>query len=112
MNGAKIVYSNETLVPEITERDKCCICGKVLFINGKRQTNCSYWFGAMKKYVQKNGWYGDGSMGDVLLCKDCYKEENKYKVMDALWERTYKNRIPTKTLDIGVDRFQKHRYNK
>lgn len=80
-------------ISEIDDQEKCCICNKVLFINGKRQVNCSYWYGAMKKYINKNGWYGDGGMGGIKICLDCYKEENKYKIMDKLWEKTYKHRI-------------------
>ena len=40
---------------KITDNDKCCICGKVLFINGKRQTNLCYHLGLNREQVLKNG---------------------------------------------------------
>ena len=38
---------------EITDNDKCCICGKILFINGKRQTNLCYHLGLSRERILK-----------------------------------------------------------
>lgn len=66
---------------------KCCLCGKELFeTNGKRLTNLCFFLAVGKREIKDNGWYGDGSMGAVHICKDCFSEEKKNKLINALWK--------------------------
>ena len=41
-------------VERITDDDKCCICGKVLFIDGERQTELCYHLGLSRKRILKD----------------------------------------------------------
>ena len=66
--------------------DNCCICGKVLFINGKRQTNLCYQLGLCRKRILKDGSYADGSDSRVFLCKSCFSRNNNEKIMKNLWK--------------------------
>lgn len=76
----------EDINKEITDNDKCCICGKVLFINGKRQTNLCYHLGLNREQVLKNGWYGGGSECGVHICKSCFSRNNNELIMRAIWK--------------------------
>lgn len=64
----------------------CCICNKVLFIDGKRQTNLCYQIGIVRKRILKNGNYSDGSECGVYLCKSCFSRGNNELIMKALWK--------------------------
>ena len=71
---------------EVTDNDKCCICGKVLFINGKRQTNLCYHLGLQRKLIRKNNNYTDCSECHVLICKSCFSRNNNELMMRAIWK--------------------------
>lgn len=71
---------------EITDNDKCCICGKVLFINGKRQTNLCYHLGLSRKCILKDGCYADSSECSALICKSCFSRNNNELIMRAIWK--------------------------
>ena len=66
------------------ERDKCCVCGKVLFIDGKRQTSLCYHLGLSRKQILPDGQYCDGSDSRVFICKSCLVSENNEVIMSAL----------------------------
>ena len=70
----------------ITDNDKCCICEKVLFINGDRQTDLCYQLGLQRKRILKDGSYADGSDSRVFICKSCFSRNNNEKIMKALWK--------------------------
>lgn len=74
------------MTEEITDNDKCCICGKVLFINGKRQTNLCYQLGLIRKRIIEDGRYADGSECAVLICKSCFSRKNNELIMRAIWK--------------------------
>ena len=76
----------EDINKEITDNDKCCICGKVLFINGKRQTNLCYLLGLSRKRILKDGCYADVSESGVFICKTCFSRKNNEKIMEILWK--------------------------
>ena len=65
--------------------DKCCICGKVLFINGKRQKKLCYQVGLIHKKILDNGCYADGSEAYAYICKSCFTRENNNLIMETLW---------------------------
>ena len=66
---------------------KCCICGKDLFTEkGERLTNLCYYLALGKREIKSNGWYGDGSMGAVHICKDCFSEKTKNELINALFK--------------------------
>lgn len=73
------------MTEEITDNDKCCICGKVLFINGIRQTNLCYHLGLSRKRITKDG-YADNSECAVLICKSCFSRKNNELIMRAIWK--------------------------
>lgn len=66
--------------------DNCAVCGKLLFQNGKRLTNLCYFIGAGQRKINDNGWYADGTLGSVHICKECFSEKNKKKMIDALFK--------------------------
>ena len=70
----------------MTDNDKCCICGKVLFIDGKRQTELCYHIGLSRKRILKDGCYADGSECAVLICESCFSRNNNELIMRAIWE--------------------------
>ena len=74
------------MTEEVTDNDKCCICGKVLFINGKRQTNLCYHLGLSRERILKNGWYGGNSECGVFICKSCFSRNNNELIMRAIWK--------------------------
>lgn len=74
------------MTEEITDKDKCCICKKVLFINGERQTYLCYHLGLSRKRILKNGWYADCSECAVLICKSCFNKKNNEAIMRAIWK--------------------------
>lgn len=76
----------EDINKEITDNDKCCICGKVLFIKGKRQTNLCYQLGLSRKRIIEDGRYTDGSECAVLICKSCFSRNNNERIMRAIWK--------------------------
>lgn len=76
----------EEINKEITDNDKCCICGKVLFINGKRQINLCYHLGLSRERILKNGWYGGNSESGVFICKSCFSRNNNELIMSAIWK--------------------------
>lgn len=67
--------------------DNCAVCGKPLFQNEKRLTNQCYYIGAGQRGVNDNGWYADGTLGGVHICKECFTEKNKEKMIDTLFEK-------------------------
>lgn len=73
-------------VGRITDDDKCCICGKVLFIDGERQTNLCYHLGLQRKLVLKDGRYADSSECAVLICKSCFVWNNNEIIMSEIWK--------------------------
>lgn len=74
-------------VGKITDRDKCCVCGKVLFIDGERQTDLCYHLGLSSKRVLRDGSYADNSKCSVLICQSCFNRDNNQVVMGAIWKR-------------------------
>lgn len=64
----------------------CCICGKVLFIDGKRQTNLCYQIGIMRKRILENGNYADDSDCCAYICKSCFSRNNNDLIMKELWK--------------------------
>lgn len=71
---------------EVTDNDKCCICKKVLFINGERQDDLCYHLGLSRKRILKDGCYADGSECAVLICKSCFSRNNNELIMRAIWK--------------------------
>lgn len=65
---------------------KCCVCGKVLFVSGERQTNLCYQIGIMRKRILENGDYADGSECSAHICKSCFSRGNNDLIMKALWK--------------------------
>lgn len=70
----------------MTDNDKCCICGKVLFIDGERQTELCYHIGLSRKRILKDGCYADGSECAILICKSCLSRNNNEAIMSAIWK--------------------------
>lgn len=77
---------DKRMTEEITDNDKCCVCGKVLFINGERQTNLCYHLGLTRELIKKNGWYGGGSESGVYICKSCFNKKNNELIMGVIWK--------------------------
>lgn len=73
-------------VGRITNRDKCCVCDKVLFIDGERQTDLCYHLGLSRKRILKDGCYADGSECAVLICESCFSRNNNEAIMSAIWK--------------------------
>ena len=71
---------------EREEIDKCCICGKVLFINGIRQKKLCYQLGLINKKILDDGCYADGYDSRVYICKSCFSRNNNEQIMEALWK--------------------------
>lgn len=69
-----------------TNNDKCCICGKVLFINGERQTNLCYRFGLLREFIKENGWCSVEIDSEVFICKSCFSRNNNESIMRAIWK--------------------------
>lgn len=69
-----------------SNNDNCCICGKVLFIQGKRQTDLCYQIGIVRKRILKNGNYADGSECCSYICKSCFCRNNNELIMKTLWK--------------------------
>ena len=65
---------------------KCCICDKVLFIDGKRQSKLCYQIGLIYKRILDDGCYADGSDARVYICKSCFSRSNNEQIMKALWK--------------------------
>ena len=76
----------EDINKEITDNDKCCICGKVLFINGKRQSDLCYHLGLSRKRIIEVDRYADNSECAVLICKSCFSRNNNELIMRAIWK--------------------------
>lgn len=68
------------------ETDNCCICGKTLFIDGKRQTDLCYEFFVVRKRILPDGRYSDGSDSAAAVCKSCFTRRNNEGIMQALWK--------------------------
>lgn len=66
--------------------DNCCICGKKLFIDGKRQTDLCYGFYVVRKRILDNGNYADGTECGAYVCKSCFSRNNNDLIMKALWK--------------------------
>lgn len=91
------------MTEEVTDNDKCCACGKVLFIDGERQTELCYHLGLSRKRILKDGSYADGSECAVLICKSCFSRANNEVIMSAIWkgyERTKRIRSMRETNGI------------
>lgn len=68
------------------KKDCCCICNKILFINGKRQTDLCYEIGIMRKRILNDGQYSDGFDCCAYICKSCFSRHNNELIMKALWK--------------------------
>lgn len=71
---------------EVPDKDKCCICKKVLFINGERQDDLCYHLGLSRKRIVEDGRYADGSECAVLICKSCFNKKNNELIMSGIWK--------------------------
>lgn len=69
--------------------DNCTMCGKQLFQNGIRLTKLCYYIGAGYRRINDNGWYADGTLGGVHICKECFTENNKEKIIDILFGKIF-----------------------
>lgn len=67
----------------------CVICGKLLFQNGKRLTKLCYYIGAGYRKIDDNGWYADGTLGGVHICKECFTEKSKEKITAVLFGKIF-----------------------
>ena len=68
----------------------CIVCGKQLFQNGVRLTKLCYYIGAgYRKIDDKYCWYADGTLGGVHICKECFTEKNKQKIIDVLFGKIF-----------------------
>lgn len=74
------------MTEEVTDDDKCCICGKALFIDGERQTDLCYHLGLSRKRILKDGCYADDSECAVLICESCFSKNNNELIMRAIWK--------------------------
>lgn len=70
----------------MTSNYHCCICDKLLFVNGERQTNLCYQLGLQRKSVLEDGSYADSSDSSVFICKSCFSRNNNEGIMKALWK--------------------------
>ena len=84
----------------------CCVCGKVLFINGDRQDDLCYQFYLMKKKADKvTGRYTDIGDSRVFVCKDCFDRKHKTKIMNELFsehDREEKIRARSESMSEGT----------
>lgn len=69
--------------------DYCAICGKRLFRNGKRLTKLCYYIGVGQLKIDDNGCHADGTLGGVHICKECFTEKNKEKIIDILFGKIF-----------------------
>lgn len=75
------------MTDKATNNDKCCICGKVLFLNGERQTNLCYRFVLQRELIKENGCYDEENDSEVFVCKSCFSRNNNESIMRAIWKR-------------------------
>ena len=64
----------------------CCVCGKVLFINGDRQDDLCYQLCLVKKKADKvTKRYTDSGDSQVFGCMYCFDRKHKIKIMNELF---------------------------
>lgn len=69
--------------------DYCIVCGKQLFKYGVRLTKLCYFVRAGYHSANDNDWYADGTLGGVTICKECFSERNKEKIIDVLFGKIF-----------------------
>ena len=67
----------------------CAICGKPLLQHGIRLEKLYYNIGAGFHKINDDGVYIDGTLGWDYICKDCFTEKNKEKIVDILFGKIF-----------------------
>lgn len=83
--------------------DVCAVCDKQLFQNGKRLTKLCYYIGVGQRKINDNGWYADGTLGGVHICKKCFSEKNKKKMINALFGKIIHSRENLANTGVEVE---------